>query len=115
EQIMISVNQFGFGPQLSMKIYQVYESETLQKIEEYPYQHVKDVEVIGFSKADELGARTSNAGNDQERIRAHLLYKVETASLPDGHTYTQTKDLIVKTRHLLNQTGNEDKVTEMDV
>lgn len=52
---MISLNQFGFGPQLSMKIYQAYESETLEKIQENPYQLVKDVEGIGFVKADELG------------------------------------------------------------
>ncbi len=31
EQIMISLNQFGFGPRLSMKIYQAYESETLER------------------------------------------------------------------------------------
>ncbi|MBW3700680.1 ATP-dependent RecD-like DNA helicase [Bacillus altitudinis] len=115
EQIMISLNQYGFGPQLSMKIYQAYESETLQKIEENPYQLVKDVEGIGFIKADELGARTGISGNDPERIRAALLYTVETASLQDGHTYIQTKDLIIETRKLLNQTGNDYKVTEMDV
>lgn len=69
---MISLNQYGFGPQFSMKIYQVYESETLQKIEENPYQLVKDVEGIGFIKADELGARTGISGNDPDRIRAAL-------------------------------------------
>ena len=47
---MISLNQYGFGPQLSMKIYQVYESETLQKIEENPYQLVKDVEGLALLK-----------------------------------------------------------------
>ncbi|WP_275656008.1 helix-hairpin-helix domain-containing protein, partial [Salmonella enterica] len=63
EQIMISLNQFGFGPQLSMKIYQAYESETLEKIQENPYQLVKDVEGIGFGKADELGSRMGLSGN----------------------------------------------------
>lgn len=47
---MISLNQYGFGPQLSMKIYQAYESETLQKIEENPYQLVKDVEGLDLLK-----------------------------------------------------------------
>ena len=29
EQVMIGLNQYGFGPQLSMKIYQAYKDETL--------------------------------------------------------------------------------------
>ena len=62
EQIMISLSEFGFGPQLSMKIYQAYEAETLDKIRENPYQLVKDVEGIGFIKADELGGRMGISG-----------------------------------------------------
>ena len=55
ENVMIGLNQYGFGPQLSMKIYQVYKEEALQVIQKNPYQLVDDVEGIGFGRADELG------------------------------------------------------------
>lgn len=71
-------------PQLSMKIYQAYESETLEKIQENPYQLVKDVEGIGFGKADELGGRMGLSGNHPERVKAAILYTLETTCLSEG-------------------------------
>ncbi|MDA1477393.1 SF1B family DNA helicase RecD2 [Bacillus changyiensis] len=115
EQIMMSLNEFGFGPQLSMKIYQVYEAETLEKIRENPYQLVKDVEGIGFIKADELGNRIGISGKHKERIKAAVLYTVEVTCLQEGHTYIMTKQLIIETIKLLNQSASEEKVLEMDV
>ncbi|AZV50733.1 MULTISPECIES: SF1B family DNA helicase RecD2 [Bacillus] len=115
EQIMISLNQFGFGPQLSMKIYQAYESETLEKIQENPYQLVRDVEGIGFGKADELGGRMGLSGNHPERIKAAILYTLETTCLSEGHTYIETKQLIIETQTLLNQSAADgQRITEMD-
>nr|WGE05336.1 ATP-dependent RecD-like DNA helicase [Bacillus subtilis] len=115
EQIMISLNQFGFGPQLSMKIYQAYESETLEKIQENPYQLVKDVEGIGFGKADELGSRMGLSGNHPERVKAAILYTLETTCLSEGHTYIETEQLIIDTQSLLNQSAREgQRITEMD-
>lgn len=114
EQIMISLNQYGFGPQLSMKIYQAYETETLEKIQENPYQLVKDVEGIGFVKADELGGKMGLSGNHPERIKAAILYTIESTCLSEGHTYIDTKQLIINTQTLLNQSADGGRVTEMD-
>ncbi len=114
EQIMISLNQYGFGPQLSMKIYQAYETETLEKIQENPYQLVKDVEGIGFVKADELGGKMGLSGNHPERIKAAILYTIESTCLSEGHTYIETKQLIINTQTLLNQSAEGGRVTEMD-
>ena len=55
EQAMIALNQYGFGPQLSMKIYQAYKEMTLDIIQSNPYKLVEDVEGIGFARADDLG------------------------------------------------------------
>ena len=38
EQVMIALNQYGFGPQLSMKIYQVYKEMTIDIIQSNPYK-----------------------------------------------------------------------------
>ena len=98
-----------------MKIYQAYEAETLDKIRENPYQLVKDVEGIGFIKADELGGRMGISGKHEERIKAAILYTVEATCLQEGHTYIETRQLIIETQKLLNQSAGDEKVTEMDV
>lgn len=33
EQVMVALNQYGFGPQISMRIYQAYKEETLSIIQ----------------------------------------------------------------------------------
>ncbi len=97
-----------------MKIYQAYETETLEKIQENPYQLVKDVEGIGFVKADELGGKMGLSGNHPERIKAAILYTIESTCLSEGHTYIETKQLIINTQTLLNQSAEGGRVTEMD-
>lgn len=116
ESIMIGLNNYGFGPQLSMKIYQVYQSETLDLIQSNPYQLVKDVEGIGFARADELGIQIGFSGNHPERVKAAIIYTVEVSCLQDGHTYMFTKQLIIDTIKLLNQSSaSQDAVSEMEV
>lgn len=77
EQIMVALNQYGFGPQLSMRIYQVYKDETLDIIKSNPFKLVEDIEGIGFGRADELGYQLGITGNHPDRIRAACLYTLE--------------------------------------
>ncbi|MGM0874371.1 MAG: SF1B family DNA helicase RecD2 [Bacillota bacterium] len=107
EQIMIALNQFGFGPQLAMKIYQAYQDQTLTIIQENPYQLVHDVEGIGFVRADELGQHLGISGKSSERIKAACLYIIEHMSLQEGHVYLTLEQLIVKTKELLDHTKQE--------
>ncbi|MTH52531.1 ATP-dependent RecD-like DNA helicase [Bacillus mangrovi] len=105
EQIMISLSQFGFGPQLSMKIYQEYQDETLERIQENPFQLVKDIEGIGFGKADELAHHLGISGSSPERINAACLYSIEQSSSQEGHVYLTKEQLIGKTKQLLEASG----------
>ncbi|PLR68240.1 MULTISPECIES: SF1B family DNA helicase RecD2 [Bacillaceae] len=103
EQAMIILNQLGFGPQLSMKIYQAYQEKTIQVIQENPFQLVKDIEGIGFVRADELGGQMGLGGNHPERIKAACFYTIENLCLQEGHTYVLLEQLIIKSMELLNQ------------
>ena len=77
EQAMIALNQYGFGPQLSMKIYQAYKEMTIDIMQNNPYKLVEDVEGIGFVRADELGHQLGITGNHPDRIKAGCLYILE--------------------------------------
>ena len=54
EKIMIRLHDLGFGPKLSMAIYQFYMGDTLNVLDKNPYQLVYDIKGIGFNKADQL-------------------------------------------------------------
>lgn len=103
EQVMVNLNQYGFGPQLSMRIYQTYKEETLNVIQKNPYQLVEDVEGIGFGRADELGYQLGISGNHPDRIKAGCLYILENESIQNGHVFILAKDLLEKVKLLLEE------------
>jgi exodeoxyribonuclease V alpha subunit len=114
EQAMIILNQLGFGPQLSMKIYQSYQERTIQVIQENPFQLVKDIEGIGFVRADELGGQMGLGGNHPERIKAACFYTIEHLCLQEGHTYVLLEQLIIKSMELLNSSKSSG-IIETDI
>lgn len=103
EQAMIALNQYGFGPQLSMKIYQVYKEQTIEIIQHNPYKLVEDVEGVGFARADELGYQIGISGSHPDRIRAACLYMLETGSMQEGHVYLHAADLLENVKRLLEE------------
>ncbi|KRG10692.1 ATP-dependent RecD-like DNA helicase [Lederbergia galactosidilytica] len=106
ERIMVSLNQYGFGPQISMKIYQVYKEETLTILERNPYQLIEDVEGIGFGRADELGSQLGITGNHPDRIKAGCLYLLEQDCLKNGHVYLDAEELLENVKELLEDSQN---------
>lgn len=101
EQVMIGLNQYGFGPQISMKIYQVYKEQALEIIRQNPYRLVEDIEGIGFGRADELGKALGITGNHPDRIKAGIKYTVEIECLQNGNVYVDAEDLLPKVKKLL--------------
>lgn len=103
ERVMIGLNQYGFGPQISMKIYQVYKEQALDIIQKNPYQLVEDVEGIGFGKADEIGNQLGLTGNHPDRIKAGCMYTLEAECLQNGHVYMDTEELLPQVKRLLEE------------
>ncbi|NMD70595.1 ATP-dependent RecD-like DNA helicase [Bacillus sp. DNRA2] len=103
EQIMVALNQYGFGPQISMKIYQAYKEQTLEIIQKNPYQLVEDIEGIGFGRADELGYQLGLTGAHPDRIKAGLYYTLETESIQAGHVYLPARELLTSVKALLEE------------
>lgn len=103
EQIMVALNQFGFGPQISMKIYQAYKDQTLEIIQKNPYKLVEDVEGIGFGRADELGHQLGLTGSHPDRIKAGLYYTLETESIQNGHVFLDAGQLLESVQSLLGE------------
>ncbi|MEK4028713.1 ATP-dependent RecD-like DNA helicase [Pseudobacillus sp. FSL P4-0506] len=107
EQIMIALSQYGFGPQLSMKIYQAYQQQAIEVIQKNPYQLVEDIEGIGFGRADELGAQIGIGGEHPDRIKAGILFTVEQQCMQEGHCYLEAEPLLKEVKALLEKSGKE--------
>ena len=100
---MILLNQYGFGPQLSMKIYQAYKETTIDVVQTNPYKLVEDVQGIGFGRADELGHQIGITGNHPDRIKAGCLYILERECMQNGHVFVQAEHLLVSVQNLLEE------------
>ncbi|MDG0842612.1 ATP-dependent RecD-like DNA helicase [Staphylococcus equorum] len=103
EQIIIRLHDLGFGPKLAMAIYQAYLGETLKVVENTPYQLVYDVKGIGFNKADTLARNVGIQFNDDERLKAGLLFVLEEECIKQGHTYLPTNNVLEMTQDMLSQ------------
>ncbi|MFC3883037.1 ATP-dependent RecD-like DNA helicase [Bacillus songklensis] len=114
EEVMVQLSGHGFGPQLSMKIFQAYKNEALQVIRENPYQLVEDIQGIGFNRADELGKKLGMASNHPDRMRAGILYVLEQECVQLGHIYLTIEQLFEQTAALLHQSRHE-PISELDI
>lgn len=103
EQAIIVLNECGFGPMLSMKIYQVYKEKTVDIVQNHPYQLVETVDGIGFARADALGRRLGITFDHPERIRAGVKYVLEQRCVTEGHCYMELRELLDETKTLLEE------------
>lgn len=108
EQVMVALNQYGFGPQISMRIYQAYKETTLDIIQKNPYKLVEDIEGIGFGRADDLGYQLGLSGSHPDRIKAACLYTLENESMQTGHVYMHVEDLLEQVKSLLENNKSEE-------
>lgn len=101
ERVMIQLNDWGFGPQIGMRIYQAYREETIDILTKNPFQLIEEIEGIGFQRADELGMKLGITGSHPDRIKASILHILNQASLSDGHVYVDAKTLIPMVKEML--------------
>lgn len=114
EQVIIGLNGYGFGSNLSTAIYNKYKDETLKVIEENPYKLVEDIDGVGFKKADDIAKQMGISADNPGRIRAGLLSALQILSVKNGDTYTQTGPILSETLKLLNN-GNAENISGDDL
>ncbi|MGG5341286.1 SF1B family DNA helicase RecD2 [Enterococcus sp. AZ192] len=101
EQVIVGLNRYGFGSQLSFSIYQTYKEETLDIIHENPYQLVEDIEGIGFKRADTIAEQLGIEADSEKRIRAAVTHEIFQHSVRSGNTYVEAETLLQETINTL--------------
>lgn len=113
DQIIIGLNDLGFGSNLSSKIFDKYGDETLHVIHENPYKLAVDIDEISFRRADQVAAHLQIPANDPRRIDAAIFQSLSDLTNATGNTYTTAQPLLQQTLTLL--TGDGEPVTTKQV
>ncbi|MBB1099394.1 ATP-dependent RecD-like DNA helicase [Limosilactobacillus sp. WF-MT5-A] len=103
DQIIIGLNDLGFGANLSSAIFDKYGEETLHIINENPYQLAAEIDGISFNRADQVAQKLGIATDDTRRIDAAIIQTLDDLTMETGDTFTTTKPLLQQTIQLLAQ------------
>lgn len=103
DQIIIGLNDLGFGANLSSAIFDKYGEETLHIINENPYQLAAEIDGISFNRADQVAQKLGIATDDSRRIDAAIIQTLDNLTMETGDTFTTTKPLLQQTIQLLAQ------------
>jgi exodeoxyribonuclease V alpha subunit len=105
-QTMIFLQGYGISSKMSVRIHNVYGSDTVRQVKEDPYRLADEVFGIGFIKADVVAQKMGVEFDAPIRIRAGLSFALSRLAL-DGHVYAPRKLLLDTAAELLkvdNQT-----------
>ncbi|MCT3133345.1 SF1B family DNA helicase RecD2 [Lactococcus lactis] len=106
EKVLTKLAEYGLPSKITFQIYELYKEETIEKIEENPYQLVEDVKGVGFKTADKIASSLGIEADSPNRFRAALMHEVNTHSQSTGDTYIEAKNLLEMTIDLLEEARN---------
>ncbi|WP_242364175.1 ATP-dependent RecD-like DNA helicase [Limosilactobacillus antri] len=103
DQVIIGLNDYGFGSNLISTIVDRYGEDALHIISENPYQLAAEIDGISFKRADQVAAKLGIADDDSRRITAAIIQSLDDLTMATGDTYTSAKPLLVNAQRLLNE------------
>ncbi len=101
EYILVTLYGYNISGKIAMKLLNKYQMLTIEKIEENPYQLIEDIEGIGFLKADEIASKIGLKNDDMRRIKAAIIYTLETIGYQNGDVYLIEEQLITYAKDVL--------------
>lgn len=101
EKALLGLSKYGLGNQLNFQIYQLYKDESIQIIEDNPYQLVEEIKGIGFKRADNIAEQIGIGHDSIERFRAAIIHEVFQTAVSTGDTYIESSDLLENVIDLL--------------
>lgn len=99
-RVMVYLQGKGVSTGFAVKIYKTYGQQSIEKIEQNPYQLSEDIWGIGFKTADELALKIGLDRHSIARMRAGILHGI-TEQIGNGHVYAELDDLKVLVTELL--------------
>ncbi|WP_025727926.1 SF1B family DNA helicase RecD2 [Atopobacter phocae] len=86
DYIMIELAKIGLKPHEAQKLWQRYKDDTLNVIQNNPYQILEEVDGFGFRKCDQMGENLNIPPDDERRLIGALFYSIQLGCYQNGHT-----------------------------
>ena len=100
KDIMLFLHGHRISTNLAVKIYKAYGDQSLQIVQENPYQLEQDLHGVGFKTADRIAQDLGLPADHASRIEAGIIY-IMNEFLNEGHVYTPIPDLMIQAKALL--------------
>lgn len=107
ERVIMQLTDWGFGPKIAEKIYNIYRSDAIERIKENPYELIEKVEGIGFQKADQLAEQLGFEALAVERLAAGIVTAVTETCMSNGDTYVSEEDALQQAQRLLESSRRQ--------
>lgn len=98
--LIAMICRHGIGTSTARRIFSHYGPDSLKIVKENPYQLIKDIEGIGFDKADSIGTAVGIKRNSDFRIQAAIRHVLEEAK-SEGHCALRSSTVTDKVIKLL--------------
>lgn len=85
-------SKLGIGPALTTRLIQHYGDKAADVASKEPYRMINEVRGVAWETADRIGKRAGINDNDQQRVRAGIMYALECAA-NEGHTKVSQEKL----------------------
>ena len=100
KEIMVFLQGHGVSASLAVKIFKQYGNESIQIVQQTPYQLARDIWGIGFKTADKIALQLGIKADAPQRIQAGILYALSTLS-DDGHCFGTRPQILNESARLL--------------
>lgn len=100
KEVMIFLQSHGLNTSLALRIYKTYGDDSINRVQEDPYNLVKEIYGIGFKTADKLARDLGLPMYAPTRLTAGLVYALNEAT-GNGHVFMPTEELLKVAAELL--------------
>ena len=99
---LIFLQEYGFTPNLAMKVYRAFGDMTESVLRSNPYRLVDEISGVGFRTADEIAMSLGFARESEFRLKSGVKYVLSEATGGAGHMYLPLNLLSGQAAKILN-------------
>lgn len=100
-EISVFLQKYDINAGQAAKLYAVYGSGTIEKLQEDPYAMIDDIFGIGFVKADAMAAKLGFDKEHEHRIRSGIMYRL-TEYVMSGNVFVPRNELAESAAQMLD-------------
>lgn len=102
QNTVMFLQKYNISTNMALKIYEIYGAKTIDIVKNNPYRLVEDITGIGFLTADKIAKSIGISDTSEFRVRAGLLYSLNSAVEKTGNTYLPKNMLFTQASNLLD-------------